>query len=172
LSWSWLDPPAEGLLVEVAKDVHGLGQASQGGQRLGNPIGRAGVGEALDDDVRRGEPILERGGDPDEPVPLLDDDGDVDRAAQQRVEPAVIGAAIDAVKHLVGKILEPGHEVDTEQDAQAPQRFGKSARIGRVLANPQDGVVLENAVENVVRLTWGTRNPDHPIHASAMMMVR
>jgi len=62
--------------------MDGLGEAAKGGQSLGDPIGGAGVDEALHDDMRGGEPIFQRGGDADELVPLLDDNRDVDRVAQ------------------------------------------------------------------------------------------
>ena len=61
-----LDRPAERLLVDVPEDVGGLGRASQGGQCLGDAIGRAGVVQALHDDMGRGEAIFERSGDADE----------------------------------------------------------------------------------------------------------
>jgi hypothetical protein len=44
----------------------------------------AGVDHALHDDMRRGKPVLERYGDADELIPLLDDEGEIDRVAGQR----------------------------------------------------------------------------------------
>lgn len=149
-----LNRPAERLLVNVAEDVDGLNEAAKSRERLGDPIGRAGIDEALHDDMRRREAGLERGGDADELVPLLDDDGDVDRIAQQRVERSIISTAVDPIKRLVGKVLEARHEVDSEQDAQAPQGFSESSGVGRVLTNLQNRVVLEDAVEDVIRLAW------------------
>jgi hypothetical protein len=51
---------------------------------LGDPVARAGVDHALHDDMRRGKPVLERYGDADELIPLLDDEGEIDRVAGQR----------------------------------------------------------------------------------------
>ena len=147
-----LDRPAKRLLMNVAENVEGLGEAAKSGQRLGDPVRRAGVDEALHDDMRRREPVLERRRDADELIPLLDDDGDVDHVAQQRVEWPVIGAAVDPIERLIGEVLEARHEVDSEQDAQAPQGFGESAGVGRVLTNLQNRVVLEDAIEDIIRL--------------------
>jgi hypothetical protein len=101
-----LNRPAERLLVNVAKDVDGLGEAAKSCERLGDPIGWAGIDKALHDNMRGREPVFERGGDADELIPLLDDDGDIDRVAQQRVKRSIIGATVDPVERLVGKVLE------------------------------------------------------------------
>jgi hypothetical protein len=147
-----LDRPPERFLVNIAQDMDGFGQAPERGQGSGDAIGRAGVDDPLQDDMRRRQPVLQRGGDAHELIPLLDDDGGVDGVAQQRVERAVIGAAVDPVQHLIGKIPEPRHEIDAEQEAEAPQGFGEPAGVGRVLADRQNGIVLQDAVEDVVGL--------------------
>ena len=79
--------------MDVAQDVSGLGQAPKGGERLGDPVGRAGAGQALHDDVRRGQAILQRGDNAHELVPLLDNDVEVDRAR------AAAAAAIHSRRH-------------------------------------------------------------------------
>ena len=102
-SWSWI-LLTQRLLVDVAQDVGGLGQAPQGGERLGDPVGRARIGQALHDDVCCGQAVFERGGDAHELVPLLDDERSIDRIAEQGLERPIVGTAVDPVEHLVRQV--------------------------------------------------------------------
>jgi hypothetical protein len=89
---------------------------------------------------------------------LFQDEFDVDAAAQELLQRAIVGLPIDAAEHLVRQILQPGHVGNAKQHAQTEQMLGKTVRIGRVFANGQCGVVVENAVEHVAGLTRRARD--------------
>src|SRR3954452_21916419 len=60
--------------------VDGLHQATELGEGAGEAVGCVGVGQALHDDVGRGEAVLQRRGEADHLVPLLEDEVHVDAA--------------------------------------------------------------------------------------------
>jgi hypothetical protein len=60
------------------------------------------------------EPVAQRGGDADQLVPLLRDEGGIDGAVEQRLERAIVGVAIEPVENLIGQIGQPRHEVDAQ----------------------------------------------------------
>ena len=53
---------------------------------------------------------------------------------------------------LIGKIPKPRHEGITEQIAQSKYMFCESMGIRAVLAEAQNGVVFEQAIEHIKRL--------------------
>src|SRR5271165_5224539 len=140
---------AQRLLVDVAQDMDGLDQAPELGQCIGQTVGGGRVGEALHDDMGRRHPGFQRRDQTHQLIPLLNDDADVDGAAEQWLEWAVVGGAIDAAEHLVWQVLQPRHEGDAEQGAQAEQVLGEPMGIGGVFADDEGGVVVENAAEHV-----------------------
>lgn len=87
---------------------------------------------------------------------MLDDDVEIDGAAEQRLQRAVIRAAIDPAEHLVGQVLQPRHEGDAEQGAQTEQMLGGTMRVRRMLADSQCAVGVQNAGEHIARFTWRT----------------
>jgi hypothetical protein len=88
-----------------------------------DPVGRARVGQALHDDVCCGKAVFERGGDAHELVPLLDDEGSIDRVVEQGLERPIVGTAVDPVEHLVGQILihRENSRIDHRQFLQGGQ---------------------------------------------------
>ena len=50
---------------------------------------------------------------------------------------------------MVWQVLQPRHECDAEQGAQAEQVLGEAMGIGGVFADDEGGVVVENAAEHV-----------------------
>ena len=86
-------------------------------------------GAALDD-MSRGQPVgFSDAARRTQLVPLLKDEIDVDAAAEQRLQHAVIGVPIDTAKHLVGQIFQSGHEVNAKQCAKAEEMLDKAIRI-------------------------------------------
>ena len=132
-----LDGLAQLLFVDVAQDMDGLDQAPELGQCTGQTVGGGRVGEALHDHMGRCHPGFQRRDQTYQLIPLLDNDADVDGAAEQWLERAIIGGAIDAAEHLVWQILQPRHEGDAEQGAQAEQMLGEAMGIGGVFADDE-----------------------------------
>jgi hypothetical protein len=100
--------------------------------------------------MRWGGAVTQGSGHPHELVPLLADQPDIDGSpAEERVHGAEGGGAVQAVELLILEVLQPRHEREAEQVAEAEQLLGEAVRVGVVLAGPQDRVVLEQAVEHV-----------------------
>ena len=91
---------------------------------------------------------------------MLGDQLEVDNVAEQRLQGAVIGGAIDRAQHLVGKILQSRHELDAEQGAQPEEVLGEAMGVRGMLADRQDSVVFEDAGEHVTR--FARCAGDHP----------
>jgi hypothetical protein len=85
-------------------------------------------------DMRRRHARLERRGAAQRRIPLLAHERDVDGAAQERLDRAEGPPALEFVELLIGEILEPRHERDTEQPAEAEELLGEAVRVGVVLA--------------------------------------
>ena len=109
-----VDATTQWLVLDVAQDVKGLDRPAQGGERFGDAVGRAGVDQPLQNDMGGREPVAQRGGDADQLVPLLRDEGGIDGAVEQRLERAIVGVAIEPLENLIGQIGQPGHEVDAQ----------------------------------------------------------
>lgn len=77
-----LDGVAKRLLLDVAQDVQRLHQAPELAQRGGETVGGVRVDQALHDDMSRGQPVLQRRHEANQLIPLLDDEFDIDAAAQ------------------------------------------------------------------------------------------
>jgi hypothetical protein len=99
---------------------------------------------------------------------LLGDQLEIDDVAEQRLQGAVIGAAINRAQHLVGKVLQPRHELDPEQGAQPEEVLGEAVGVRGMLADRQDGVVFEDAGEHVTR--FARRAGDHPRGVDAVLV--
>jgi hypothetical protein len=74
-----LDPLPQVAIGQVTQDVLCLENASQVSDRLGQPVSRKAVGEALDYHMGRGGSLLEGEGDAHHLVPLLLDNTEVRR---------------------------------------------------------------------------------------------
>jgi hypothetical protein len=136
-------------LVDVAQDMNGFDQTPELGQGVGQAVGGGRVGEALHDNMGRRHPGFQRRDQAYQLIPLLDDDADVDGATKQWLQRAVVAGAVDTAEDLVRQVLRPRHEGDAEQNARAEQVLGEAVRIGRVFADDEGGVVVENAAEHV-----------------------
>ncbi len=130
---------------EVAQNVDGLYHAAECRESSRQPVRRGGVGESLNDDIRRGRPVFERSRYPDHEVPLLPDQVAVGHSMQQRVEASVVGLPAHLINVLVGEIAQPGHEGITEQITQSKNMLREAMRVR---------VVLAEACPNQPPATW------------------
>jgi hypothetical protein len=124
-----LDGVTKRLLLNISRDVYGLHQPAELGEGSGETVRRVGVGQALHDDMGRGQPVLQRCREAHQLVPLLKDEFNVDAAAQQRLQRALVGISVDAAEHLVRQILQPRHESNAKQHAKTEQMLGKAVRV-------------------------------------------
>ena len=53
------------------------------------------------------------------------------------------------IKPLVGEIADAGREAESQQAAERKDMIGEAGRVGVVLLDPQVGLMVEKAVENV-----------------------
>jgi hypothetical protein len=98
----------QAFVVDVAEDVAGLGHSAHllEGQLQGVlPLHRL---ESGDDERGCGQPVLERGGEPVEIVPVAGDELAAHRLAEQGVERAVVAGLAGPVERLVGEVAQPG----------------------------------------------------------------
>ena len=77
------------------------------------------------------------------------------------IDPPIMGRAwtIDRlarhVKTFVGQIADARSETEAEQVAESEDVIGEAGRIGVVLLDPQVGLVIEQAIENMRRIANG-----------------
>ena len=100
------------------------GEVYQLAQGIGKAVGGGRVGETLHDDIGRSHPGFQRCDETHQLIPLLNDDADVDGASEHWLERTVVCGAVDAAEHLIWQVLQPWHEGDAEQSAQAEQVLG------------------------------------------------
>jgi hypothetical protein len=93
-----------GSSVDVAQNVQRLHQPPELSEGAGKAIRCVGIGQALHDDMGRGQPVLQRCRQAHKLVPLLKNKFDVDAATEQRLQDTIIGIPVDAAEYLVGQI--------------------------------------------------------------------
>ncbi len=90
------DAPAIGCVVNEAQQVEGLYKLAQLFQRPGQ-LGRAVLGlQGADQSGGLHGAELEGAGEPQQVLPVLDDEPDVDALARQAIQGAVVGFAVHA----------------------------------------------------------------------------
>ena len=124
-----LDGVTQRLLLDVAQNVQRLHQPPELSEGAGETVRRVGIGQALHDDMGRGQPVLQRRREAHQLIPLFHDKFDIDAAAQQRLQRTVVGIPVKAAEHLVRQILQPGHESNAKQHAKTEQVRGKAVGI-------------------------------------------
>ena len=163
-----LDQSAERRVVKVAQDVAGLHQTAEHGQCLGDAVVGAAGGEALQHDMGGSGSGLERCGDADKLVPLLNEESGVDGPGEQVGDGVGDLDAVRTPQSLIGQILDARHEVDAEQMAQAPQGFGEAVGVGGVQTGIEVRGVVEHTIKDVGRFPRGTGDKLGRVDADAI----
>lgn len=150
-----LDVAAVGLLGGQGADVHRLGDAAVGGDRLAE---RGGVAVALqhpDDVVGADLAGVDRHDEAQDVMPVRAHAFQVDLAAGEGVQRTVVGVFLDPPAFLVGDVGERGPVLDAEQRDEAEHQVGVRARISDDDVGPLPAVLVEQDVDHVEGVSDG-----------------
>ncbi len=131
--------------------VRSMRPSSRGAPRPG----RSGVGScrAFEHQGGRHRALLDRGGQPQDFVPMGADVLDVERAADHGVSARVIGGvALRDVELGVAQVADARREAEAQEVHQGEDVIGEARRVGVMLLDPQVGLVVQQAVEHVGRI--------------------
>ena len=93
--------------------------------------------------------LLDRGGQPQDFVPMGADVLDVERAADHRLERVIGGIALRDVELGVAQVADARREAEAQEVHQGEDVIGEAGRVGVVLLDPQVGLVVQQAVEHI-----------------------
>ena len=96
--------------------------------------------------------LLDRGGQPQDFVPMGADVLDVERAADHRLERVIGGIALRDVELGVAQVADARREAEAQEVHQGEDVIGEARRVGVMLLDPQVGLVVQQAVEHVGRI--------------------
>ena len=96
--------------------------------------------------------LLDRGGHPQDFIPMGADVLDVERAADHRFQRLVGGIALRDVELGVAQVTNARGEAEAQQVHQREDVVREPCRVGVVLLDPQVGFVIQQAVEHVGRV--------------------
>ena len=96
--------------------------------------------------------LLDRGGQPQDLVPMGADVLDVERAADHRFERVIGGIALRDVELGVAQVADARREAEAQEVHQGEDVIGEARRVGVMLLDPQVGFVVQQAVEHVGRV--------------------
>ena len=96
--------------------------------------------------------LLDRGGQPQDFVPMGADVLDVERATDHRLERVIGGVALRNVELGVAQVAYTRREAEAQEVHQREDVIGETCRVGVVLLDAQVGFVVQQAVEDVGRI--------------------
>ena len=96
--------------------------------------------------------LLDRGGQPQNFIPMGADVLDVERAANHRLECVIRGIALRDVELGVAQVADARREAEAQEVHQGEDVIGEARRVGVVLLDAQVGFVVQQAVEHVGRV--------------------
>lgn len=132
--------------MNVAQNLDGLGQPAELAERAGEAIGGRCIDELPHDDMGRRQPVLQRCGQANELIPLLNYEIEVDGVAEQRLLLAVVATRSTRLSTRLGRFFRRGMR-------------GDAVGFGGVLADRQYGVIVEKAAGHKARNALGLRRP-------------
>ncbi len=94
-------------------------------------------------------PRLDRGGQPQDFVPMGADVLDVERAADRGFQRVIGGVALRDVELGVAQVADARREAEAQEVHQGEDVIGEARRVGVMLLDPQVGLVVQQAVEHV-----------------------
>ncbi len=100
----------------------------------------------------RNRALLDRGGQPQNLVPMGADVLDVERAADHRFERVIGGIALRDVELGVAQVADARREAEAQEVHQCEDVIGEARRVGVVFLDPQVGFVVQQPVEHVGRI--------------------
>jgi hypothetical protein len=93
--------------------------------------------------------LLDRGGQPQNFVPMGADMLDVERAADHRLERVIGGFALGNVELGVSQIADARREAEAQEVHQSKDMIGEARRVGVVFFDAQVGLVVQQAIEHI-----------------------
>ena len=82
-------------------------------------------------------------------LPLFLNNLQVSGFVEQRGKDAIVDVSIHPVQLLIFEIADAGHKGVAQQVTEGKDDLGIAVGIGRVLANPEDGVVFQQSIQDV-----------------------
>ena len=105
--------------------------------------------------MRRRCPVAQGGSDPDELIPLLANEREVNRATDDGIE-TPIGFGPVELGELLLTHVESGHQAIAQEMTEAKQLIGVAVGVDKMFLGSQDRVVIEESVEHINGLADGT----------------
>ena len=84
--------------------------------------------------------------------PLCSDQLQIELAADQRSERWVVALPAWHIEPLVGEIADAGRETKAQQMTECKDVIGEAGGVGVMLLDPQIGLMVEQAIENMRRI--------------------
>lgn len=138
------------VLQPVQNEQRAL-DAAQLAQRHGQAILARIAAELSQHQRGRHRALLDRGGQPQDFIPMSVYMLDVERAADHRAQRRVILAVLHDVELGILQVADARREAETEQVHQREDVIGEAGRVGVVLLDAQVRLVVQQPVEHVGR---------------------
>ena len=110
------------------------------------------AGELADDEGGRDCAVPDARSQSQNLFPLRSEQLQIELAADQRSERWMVALLAWHIKPLVGKIPNAWREAKAQQMAERKNMIGKTSRVGVMFLDPQIGLVVEQAIENMRRI--------------------
>jgi hypothetical protein len=117
------------------------------------------AGELADDQGGRDCAVPDGRGQSQNLFPLCSDQLQIELAANQRSERRMVALLAWHIEPFVGEIADAGSKTKAQQVTERKDVIGETRRIGVMLLNPQIGLMVEQAIENMRRIP-GIRGDD------------
>ncbi len=134
--------------MQPVEDEQRALDAAQLAQRDGQAVLARVAAEFPEHQRGRHRALLDRGGQPQDFVPMGADVLDVERAADHR-QRVIGGIALRDVELGVAQVADARREAEAQEVHQGEDVIGEARRVGVVLLDPQVGFVVQQAVEHV-----------------------
>ena len=132
--------------MQPVEDEQRALDAAQLAQRDGQAVLARVAAEFPEHQRGRHRALLDRGGQPQDFVPMGADVLDVERAADHRLERVIGGIALRDVELGVAQVADARREAEAQEVHQGEDVIGEARRVGVVLLDPQVGFVVQQAV--------------------------
>ncbi len=96
--------------------------------------------------------LLDRGGQPQDFIPVGADALDIERAADHRFQSVIGVVALRDIELDVAQIADARREAEAQAVHQGENVIGETCRVGVVLLDAQVGFVVQQAIEHVGRV--------------------
>ncbi len=138
--------------LQPVQDEQRALDAAQLAERHGQAVLAWVAAELSEHQGGRHRALLDRGGQPQDFVPMGADVLDVERAADHGFQRVIGGVALRDVELGVAQVADARREAEAQEVHQGEDVIGEARRVGVMLLDPQVGLVVQQAVEHVGRI--------------------